>query len=75
MSRKDTPTHDGDQLLLAPDEPTGLPWEGVSPRVLTRAFKKFSLGALPAGGLHGVPKSAQFESKLQRNLELFLKEV
>jgi len=47
--------HDSDQLEL---ELAGLgrawvePWEGMSPRVLTGAFRKFSLGAPPAGGLH-----------------------
>ncbi len=29
-----------------------LPWRGVAPRVLTKAFQKFSLGAHPPGGLH-----------------------
>ena len=28
------------------------PWEGKSPRELTQAFQKFSLGAPPPGGLH-----------------------
>ena len=32
-------------------KPLALPWKGRSPRVLTSAFKKFSLGAPPAGGL------------------------
>ncbi len=45
-------TRDGSQLELF--RPAGLeerPWSGKSPRVLTKAFGKFSLGALPRGGL------------------------
>ncbi len=28
------------------------PWDGESPRRLTKCFGRFSLGAPPAGGLH-----------------------
>ena len=49
------PTH-SDQLSLelagSPGEVV-LPWGGQSPRELTSAFKRFSLGAPPAGGLRG----------------------
>ncbi len=30
-----------------------VPWDGRSPRVLTKAFEKFSLGAHPGRGLRG----------------------
>ncbi len=45
---------DSDQLELELDDvrlEARLPWGGVSPRELTGAFKRFSLGAPPAGGL------------------------
>ncbi len=46
----------GDQLeLWTPEEyaamPARLPWKGKWPRGLTKAYKRFSLGALPRGGL------------------------
>ena len=47
------------ELALAdPRADVLVPWEGKSPRVLTKAFRMFSLGALPARGLRdlvGVP--------------------
>ena len=39
---------DDEQIEMFPT-----PWPGASPRELTRAFKKFSVGALPPAGLHG----------------------
>ncbi len=47
----------GEQLELALDDERRTlservaPWEGVSPRLLTKAFEKFSLGAPPPWGL------------------------
>ena len=44
-------TRDGDQLeMFSPEEIDGEPWRGQSPRALTGAFQRFSLGALPPGG-------------------------
>ena len=68
-----------DQLDLWPVD-TGragrVPWGGVSPRTLTKAFNSFSLGALPPGGLRGgqekreVLQEKKESSSIQ--LELFL---
>ncbi len=45
----------GAQLELELDDVRGVrrvvPWDGRSPRVLTRSHELFSLGALPRGGL------------------------
>ena len=45
--------HSDDPLQLALDlrEGDALVWGGRSPRVLTRAYKKFRLEPLPPGGL------------------------
>jgi len=50
------------------------PWEGVTPRGLTRAFVKFSLGAHPAGGLHAESCAEHLHrvSEVQLQLDLFL---
>ena len=41
----------GDQYELVLDDVRSVvPWEGKSPRELTRAFQTFSLGAHPPGG-------------------------
>ncbi len=48
------PTSDSDQLeleLMGRGLPWREPWSGKSPRVLTEAYEKFSLGAPPARGL------------------------
>ena len=37
------------------------PWEGKSPRALTRAAETFSLRALPAGGLRANDLAASLE--------------
>ena len=43
----------GSQLELPlSDTRVCLPWAGISPRELTRAWKTFSLKAHPAGGPH-----------------------
>ena len=48
------PFHDCNQLELELSDErvakTIVVWEGRSPRVLTKAFQKFSLGAHPPGG-------------------------
>ncbi len=53
--REKRPSPDSVQLELFSleevEQVAQLPWGGVSPRELTSAFKRFSLGALPAGGL------------------------
>ena len=43
-------TRDGDQLEMFVVAEVEEPWGGKSPRVLTRAFETFSLGAHPPGG-------------------------
>jgi len=53
------PPRIGDQLsleLAGPGREWSEPWGGKSPRVLTQAWKRFSLGAPPTGGLHGDEK-------------------
>ncbi len=48
------PSRIGDQLeleLAGPGRAWLEPWEGKSPRGLTKTAQKFSLGAPPAGGL------------------------
>ncbi len=42
--------HNGDQLEMFVPTVLEVPWRGQSPRVLTRAFQKVSLGAHPPGG-------------------------
>ncbi len=43
---------EGDQLeMFAPWMREDLPWQGQSPRALTKAHKAFSLGAPPTGVL------------------------
>ncbi len=44
-------TRDGEQYELFVPMWVVEPWGGKSPRVLTRAWEKFSLGAHPPGGL------------------------
>jgi len=49
------PSRIGEQLeleLAGPGRAWREPWEGKSPRVLTKTFERFSLGAPPTGGLH-----------------------
>ncbi len=56
----------GEQLeleLAGPGRAWREPWEGKSPRVLTRTFKTFSLRALPAGGLPGDEALAAWKTK------------
>ncbi len=43
-------TRDGEQLDMFVPMRRREPWSGQSPRVLTKAFKTFSLGAHPPGG-------------------------
>ena len=70
--------HDQRQLeLLGLEEVyvTPEPWGGQSPRELTGAFKRFSLGALPAGGLRGLPtvcKKMSAGPAASSQLDLFL---
>ncbi len=66
---------DGDQFeleLAGPGRAWQEPWEGKSPRGLTKCAEKFSLGAPPTGGLHGVikvcPKDSQRELAVQLSL-------
>ena len=67
---------DGDQLeleLAGPGRAWLEPWEGMSPRALTGAFKRFSVDALPAGGLpEDVTLAAQNEERFSVQLDLFL---
>jgi len=44
-------TRDGYQFELFVPAEVEVPWGGKSPRVLTRAFEKFSFGAPPPRGL------------------------
>ncbi len=51
----------GRQLELELDDVRrAVPWDGRSPRELTRVWKTFSLGAPPTGGLHAALKSAHY---------------
>ena len=55
----------GDQLELALDDRrVSIPWNGISPRLLTKCGKLFSLKAFPTGGLH-VVDPAQFTCLLK----------
>jgi len=70
--------HVGEQLELVLDDVRSVVvWGGQSPRVLTKAYEKFSLGAPPAGGLHGMNKSAHDVEGASHPeaLLLFLKEA
>ncbi len=47
-------TYDGDQLELFEAKVLRVePWSGQSPRVLTKAYQAYSLGAHPLRGLRG----------------------
>ncbi len=57
VGQVDHPT-DSEQCELAlADKRLVIPWDGRSPRSLTRVWKTLSLGAPPTGGLHVAPKT------------------
>ncbi len=65
----------GEQLeleLAGPGRAWREPWWGMNPRVLTRAFQTFSLGAPPAGGLHADASVICTEINQEQRLQLLL---
>ncbi len=68
-------TVNSEQLNLFSDEvwrSTLAPWNGQSARVLTRAYKTFSLEALPAGGLQPNVRLSAQDKEVQAELRLDL---
>ncbi len=68
--------HEGDQLeleLAGPGLAWREPWGGVAPRVLTRTFVKFSLGAhTPGGSATGYESRSEVKGSSAVQLDLFL---